>query len=364
MKIVCFHLFNDYSGSPKVLKNTLCGLLDKGAEIELITSRGGVLDTIPANKKLKRRCYSYKFSNNAMVTTLRYTLVQLYTFFMALGYMRDKNAVFYINTILPAGPAIAGWLMGKKVIYHYHENATVKSGFYRLLARIMQKTATRIICVSDYQRSFLTRQEGVYVIPNAVEKDFVKRLRPAPQEAFERKKVLMLGSLKGYKGTAEFITLARELPQFNFELVLNDEQKNVDAYCAQQGCGSIKNLTVHPRQEDVAPFYNNASLVLNLSNKELVVETFGLTALEAMNAGLPVIVPTIGGIAEMVEDGVNGFKIDVQNLTKIKNCIESTLLNQYLYLSLCNGALERASEYSAEKSAERILEEITQNGTN
>ena len=364
MKIVCFHLFNDYSGSPKVLKNTLCGLLGKGAEIELITSRGGVLDTIPAGKNLKRRSYSYKFSNNAIVTTLRYTLVQLYTFFMALGYMRDKNAVFYINTILPAGPAIAGWLMGKKVIYHYHENATVKSGFYRLLAQIMQRTATRIICVSDYQRSFLTRRGGVCVIPNAVEEDFVKRLHPAPQEAFERKRVLMLGSLKAYKGTAEFITLARELPQFNFELVLNDEQKNVDAFCAQQGTGSIKNLAVHPRQEDVAPFYNNASLVLNLSNKELFVETFGLTALEAMNAGLPVIVPTVGGIAEMVEDGVNGFKIDVQNLTKIKNCIASTLLNQDLYLSLCNGVLERASEYSATKSAERILEEITQNGTN
>ena len=357
-------MFNDYSGSPKVLKNTLCNLLDKGVAIELITSKGGVLDTIPANKNLKRRCYRYKFSNNAMVTTLRYTLVQLYTFFMALGYMRDKNAVFYINTILPAGPAIAGWLMGKKVIYHYHENATVKSGFYRLLARIMQKTATRIICVSDYQRSFLTRQEGVCVIPNAVEEEFVKRLRPAPQEAFERKRVLMLGSLKGYKGTAEFITLARELPQFNFELVLNDEQKNVDEFCAQQRTDRIHNLMVHARQEDVTPFYNNATLVLNLSNKELFVETFGLTALEAMSAGLPVIVPTVGGIAEMVEDGVNGFKIDVQNLTKIKNCIARILLNQELYLSLCNGALKRAGEYSAAKSAALILEKITQHGTN
>ena len=27
--IVCFHLFNDYSGSPKVLKRVLEGLLEK-----------------------------------------------------------------------------------------------------------------------------------------------------------------------------------------------------------------------------------------------------------------------------------------------------------------------------------------------
>lgn len=36
--IVCFHLFNDYSGSPKVLKMVLQGILDKGYEVDLITS--------------------------------------------------------------------------------------------------------------------------------------------------------------------------------------------------------------------------------------------------------------------------------------------------------------------------------------
>ena len=29
-RIICFHLFNDYSGSPKVLKMALEGLLKKG----------------------------------------------------------------------------------------------------------------------------------------------------------------------------------------------------------------------------------------------------------------------------------------------------------------------------------------------
>ena len=45
-KIICFHLYNDYSGSPKVLKNVLDELLWKGFDIELITSNGGVLDEL------------------------------------------------------------------------------------------------------------------------------------------------------------------------------------------------------------------------------------------------------------------------------------------------------------------------------
>lgn len=62
------------------------------------------------------------------------------------------------------------------------------------------------------------------------------------------------------------------------------------------------NIKILSRQTDVSTFYNKASVVLNLSDKRQFVETFGLTALEAMSAGLPVIVPTEGGIAEIVDD--------------------------------------------------------------
>ena len=46
--IVCFHLYNDYSGSPKVLKTVLESLLKKGYEVDLVTSRKGILDSLSA----------------------------------------------------------------------------------------------------------------------------------------------------------------------------------------------------------------------------------------------------------------------------------------------------------------------------
>lgn len=358
MKLICFHLFNDYSGSPKVLKSTLQHLMARGEDIELVTSRGGVLDELKGLGKIKYRRYSYRFSNNGIVTLLRYACAQIYTFFIALGYARDKEAVFYINTILPIGPAVAGWLTGKKVVYHYHENATVKSAFYRFLAAAMQKIATEIICVSNYQRSFLKRKEGVCVIPNALDDAFIARLTPNPQKAYEQKRILMLGSLKKYKGTIEFCTLAKMLPQYHFELVINDNQENIDYFWRENNIGSIDNLVVHARQDDVAPFYNRASIILNLTNKDLAIETFGLTALEAMAAGLPVIVPTVGGIAEMVSDAGNGYKIDVQNLPLIAEKIEKLLSNRELYISLCEEGLARSKKYSSANMAAEILHKI------
>ena len=356
--IVCFHLFNDYSGSPKVLKTVIEGLIEKGYNVDHVTSRGGVLDELKGKENLRLRQYNYRFSRNIAMRAMRYAWVQLLVFFMALGYMFKRNTVIYINTILPVGAAIGGRMACKKVVYHYHENAKAKSTAYRILAKIMQLIASDIICVSQYQRSFLRLKKRVHIVTNALCSSFVEKLSPDSNRAFEAKRVLMLGSLKGYKGTNEFIALAKRMNKYNFELVINDSQENIDKYLKDSNTTLTDNLAIHPRQEDVTPFYNRASLVLNLSNKEQFIETFGLTALEAMAAGLPVIVPTVGGIAEMVTDGKNGFKIDVQELDKIEKAVEDILTNEKIYLSLSSNALEKSKQYYPKQMIEHIAKVI------
>lgn len=353
--IVCFHLFNDYSGSPKVLKMVLDGMLRKGYRIDLVSSQGGVLDELLHYPNLRKHNYPYCFSANGAITMLRYCIVQIYTFFLAFRWMFRKDVVFYINTLLPAGPALAGRLMGKRVVYHYHENAFVKGAFYKTLATLMQKLAHEIICVSKYQASFLQRKKEVTIIPNALPEEFVNRLKYDPQTAFERKRILMLGSLKLYKSPLEFIQLAQRLPQFAFELVVNDTQENINNFIKEHEISVSKNLTLYPRQNDVVPFYNRASLVLNLSNKEQVVETFGLTALEAMSTGLPVIVPTEGGIAEMVEDGANGYKIDVQELDKIVQRTEILFGDMDAYKQLADGAYQYSQNFRESIMIEKTI---------
>lgn len=329
-------------------------MLERGMQVDLVSSSGGVLDELKGERNLCKWSYRYTFSTTPAVTLLRYVGVQVYTFLLAFRYLFRKST-FYINTLLPVGPALAGRLMGKRVVYHYHENARIKGCAYRMLCRCMQYLASEIICVSAYQRSFLKRQKNVCVVPNALPKAFAERLMPDAEKAFKRKKVLMLGSLKLYKGTLEFIQLARWLPQYSFDLVINDTESNIESFLKEHRIERPDNLRIYPRQKDVVPFYNQASLVLNLSDKELFVETFGLTTIEAMSAGLPVIVPTAGGIAEMVEDGVNGYKIDVQELERIKEHIRLILSDKVLYHYLSENALAYAKRTEVDAMTNAIL---------
>lgn len=110
----------------------------------------------------------------------------------------------------------------------------------------------------------------------------------------------------------------------------------------------------------MADFYNQATLVITLTNPQMAIETFGLTTLEAMSNALPVIVPTKGGIAEMVVDGENGYKTDVQRMDVIERQIKGMMEDADLYHAMAAKALEWGRRYDGEKTNQRI-EQILEN---
>jgi len=355
MKIVAFHIYNDYSGSPKVLSMVVKGLLNKGCQVDLLTScRGGILDELENLNNFKIFRHFYKFYRNPVITLLLYLYTQLYEFFFAFKYVSQKNTVFYLNTLMPIGAAIAGKIIRKKVVYHYHENANVKGVFYKSLAFMMQKLADEIICVSEYQRSFLERNHNISVIPNALPLSFENACKPISVKKRNRDSILMLSSLKVYKGVLEFVKLARCLPQYHFELVINDTNDNINLFISKHGLEISSNLKIWDRQTNVLPFYERNSLVVNLSKKELFIETFGLTALEAMASGLPVIVPTVGGISEMIINGYNGYKVDAEDFDKLQKTILLILNDEDSYGKMKENAINYAMNYSNSKMIDSI----------
>ena len=354
-KLIAFHQLNDFSGSPKVLSMTLNALLEDGYEIDLVTTEGGCLDLIKS-PNLRVHYFPYRFTSNKAATLFRSTLSQFHMFFYGLRHGKGKK--FLINTIMPVGGALAGRMIGSEVFYHYHENAFYKGFYYKMKAKVMLALADRIFCVSKYQKGFLPQRPNIDVIPNALFRCQKDKLTVHTKQGFEGKEVLLVSSLRAYKGVTLFARLAQRMPDYRFVLVANATDEEISNYWKAQKVTVPPNLRVFTRQKDVTPFYNSAGLLVNLSDKRYFVETFGLTVLEAMAAGVPVIVPDEGGVVELVDDGHNGYIVDVRDIETMEETIRKVFSDYDKYVAMSENALVAASRFSEEKYNETIIKAI------
>lgn len=340
-KIVCTHLYNDFSGSPLVLATAIKGLIKEGYHITLMTSdTEGFLTELPVDKVN----IPYEYNPNKLICFLN-LLINQWKMFCQILKLRQEDVVIYVNTLLPFGAALAGKLIGKKVVYHVHETSINPVLFKAFLKFIAALTANQAIYVSKYlmQTETIPLTKGK-VIYNGLSEEFNKTAKQYVQENHSKTHpftVLMLCSLKKYKGVDEFVALAKRLPDFRFELVLNASPTDINDYFKVKELP--KNLILFPRQSNVHWFYKRAHLVLNLSNPKQWVETFGMTLLEAMTYGIPVIAPAVGGPTEVVQDGKNGYCVNSQQLPTIIHKIKTLASKSDLYQNFSTNALSFAT---------------------
>jgi glycosyltransferase involved in cell wall biosynthesis len=308
-KLVCIHLLNDYSGSPYVLSQVIDILLSNKYSPEIDLHVGSGSDGFLSALDTETDTYFYRRSSSKILTLGTFFVSQAILFFKLLKY-RGKNVRFYINTILPFGGALAGWVLRKEVIYHVHETSVTPKFFKLFLRSVVNVTASKVIFVSQYVydvESFDKAEQ--FVVYNSLPKEFwdaAARVNyPCDSRMFN---VLMACSLRDYKGVTEFIRIASmcgDKNTINFTLILNASDDEIVEYFLKSEL--TKNVKILGRQSDLKKFYSRANLVLNLSKPDGWVETFGLTILEAMVFGIPVIVPAVGGPGELVRDGRDGY---------------------------------------------------------
>jgi glycosyltransferase involved in cell wall biosynthesis len=76
----------------------------------------------------------------------------------------------------------------------------------------------------------------------------------------------------------------------------------------------------HLAGQELRAFYQNSRFIVMPSR---CFEAFGLSAAEAMMYGKPVIASRIGALPELVEDGVTGKLVDVDNVTQLAECMRT-----------------------------------------
>jgi L-malate glycosyltransferase len=354
--IIFCHLLNDRSGSPTVLRSTLNALEARNNGLLYVGSQGrGVLEEagVPTQR------YWYRRSRYRIVTLLTFLVSQV-ALYRSLTRAAEipTDAIIFVNTLLPFGAMLWGRRTGRRVIVHVHEVSITPKPLRSLLTGCAARCADQLLYVSHDHLARLPipgpSAEIVYNPVNPAFQEAAKDTCYAPRRtgAFE---VVMLASLRGYKGIEEFMTLARSLQQrddIRFTLVLNAEVAEVAGL--QKRHPSASNVSLHPRTDDPSVFYERVDVVLNLARTDQWIETFGLTLAEAMTFGVPVIAPPVGGPAEIVTHGKEGYCIDSRDRDALQSAVLELADNPDLAMTMSKAARARAAEFTFEAYATRL----------
>jgi glycosyltransferase involved in cell wall biosynthesis len=111
--------------------------------------------------------------------------------------------------------------------------------------------------------------------------------------------------------------------------------------------GRVRHLgyVLDEKREDL---YRGASVLVMPS----LDEGFGLPALEAMSAGVPVIVSTRGSLPEVVGDA--GAQIDPADVAALADAIERAVIDREWAMQAARAGLERARTFTWQTSAETL----------
>jgi D-inositol-3-phosphate glycosyltransferase len=106
------------------------------------------------------------------------------------------------------------------------------------------------------------------------------------------------------------------------------------------------------RSQDSLPYYYSAAEAVVVPSQ---YESFGMVALEAMACGKPVVASHIGGLAYLVQDGVTGFTVPVDEPIELANRLTSLLQDPALRERMGKQAVQAAQDYSWDKIASKLM---------
>lgn len=284
----------------------------------------------------------------------------------ALLYAKRKNLPF-ILTYQFDGVETGG---------SFARNAGVSLYNKLFIHKVLKSADTIIATTKSYAKEspFLRRYlEKIVVIPNGINIEEVttpvtkkksREILGLPQDS---ELILFFGSLVEYKGP-DILLKAFKLVKNNF--------KNVKLIFAgrghmdQQLKETAKQMKISDDviftgfvEDDEKPLYYKAADIFCLPSTTLA-ESFGIVNLEAMAAGLPIVSSDLGGIPDIVKNGVNGilakpydFEMVAEHLTKLLN-------NEELRQEMGQNGLEMVKNYTWDEvttKTEELYKKIIEN---
>ncbi len=341
-KIGFLILSPNWSGAENALKNILINLGKFGEETCIycnseickyyVNIKGNqIFDLGPLNIKSKLRFINYINIKNKLEKILSNNRVGVLfimldgSFFVARGL----NTKFKIPILLN--------LRGEEI----NNYATNKFSLGNIFIKYWIKNSEKIISVSSNQIEKFPEKykQKTVTISNGVD---LKLFKPLSSLKKKKNVVLFVGRLKKEKGIKEILTVAKQLPQYEFWFV---------------GQGPLENLINLPNTknfgfkstEELVKLYNQATICISPSYRE----GFSNVGLEVLACGRVLICTP--PFLEYIENEKDGIIIPTKDEKALKDAIVDLMTNEKKREILEKNARRKALQYSWDKVAEQYL---------
>jgi glycogen(starch) synthase len=255
---------------------------------------------------------------------------------------------------------------GKPFIAHVHATEFDRSGehhnkkVYSLEKRGMQE-ADMVITVSDFTRNIVIKRYGispdkVITVHNAAEPlnngTPNNRSTAAGRSSTNDKIVTFLGRITSQKGPGYFIDAAYKILQKtnNVRFVMagtGDLMEKLIKYVASLGISDRFHFTGFLKGDDVYRMYAMSDLYVMPS----VSEPFGITSLEALQSGVPVIISKQSGVSEVIKHAI---KVDFWDVDWLADAIYAALNYKGIKEMMINRGTKEAMNLKWTDTARKI----------
>lgn len=211
-----------------------------------------------------------------------------------------------------------------------------------------------VTAVSESLKADTYRELGhsrdIRVIPNFVDGTTTRRsersdLRASFAPAGE-KLVIHVSNFRPVKRVTAAVDVFRQIHAAvpSRMLMVGDGPDLAQAVAQARAAGLGDAIRFLGDQEQVVPLLSASDLFLMPSAQE----SFGLAALEAMACEVPVVASSVGGVPEVVDDGVTGILCPPDDLTAMANASIRLLTDDTLHSRMAQAGRKRAVERFAD----------------
>jgi glycosyltransferase involved in cell wall biosynthesis len=224
------------------------------------------------------------------------------------------------------------------------------TSIYRELEHQMDRLMTASQSFANYMGLYLDKPELIEVIPNGYDE---KRFKPISHEN-EVTQLVTICRLVPAKGLDILLHACAELQRRNRPFVLHiigDGPIREQLEGLSQQLGIYDNTIfygymLHP--EELLPFFD----VFVLPSR---AEAFGSVFAEAALCLLALVGTNVGGIAEQIEDGVNGLLVPSENPTALADALDTAISDPQFRYEMARAALNKAKKTY---SLSRVISEL------